>query len=157
MPFSVNQIRNAAVNVQGPLQKGHPADVKKELIQEESIDIDPAEGLHLPAEIVSARSLPQMSLKRDTEREGLRMTITKAVTETANRAPLYPILTIPEVASIESIVTSVLTSTTEETHLTSLHHRAPKGLRRALPYLPPMSSTERKVLLPKSDMPAPEC
>jgi hypothetical protein len=152
MPFSVNQIRNDVVHVQGPLRKGHPADVKKELIQEEGIEIDPTEGLHLPAEIASARDLPQMSHKRGTGREGTRMTTTKAVTETASPAPLHQILTIPAVANIGSIVTSVLIGTTEGTHLTSPHHRAPKDLRRAPPYLPQMSSSERKVLLPKSDL-----
>ena len=99
MAFSVNQIRNAVVNVQGPLQRAHHADVKKELIQEEAIDIDHAEGLPLPAEIVSARDLPQISQKRGTGREGPRMTITKAVTETASHAHLHPIRTIPAVAS----------------------------------------------------------
>ena len=99
MPFSVNQIRNAVVNVQGPLQKGRRANVKNELIQEERIDIDPAEGLHLPAEIVSARDLPQISQKRGTGSDGPSMTITKAVTETASHAHLHPIRTIPAVAS----------------------------------------------------------
>ena len=162
MPFSVNRLRNTAVvNVQGPLLRGHPiADVKIELIQEGGGDIDPADGLHLPLEIVSARDLPQMSQKRGTEsKEGPppRMTTTTAVTETASPAPLLPNRTTPAVASIGSTFTrSALTGTTEETR--PPQQRPPLDcLRRAPPpYLPPpsrssSSSEERRVLQPKSD------
>ena len=128
MPFSVNQRRKAVVIVHGPLQRSCPVDVMIEMIQEKATDIDPAEDLHLHAEIVSARDLSQMSLKRGTEKEGLRMTITLAVTETASCAPRLPILTTPEVVSTESIVTSVLTGTTEVTHHTSPHLRAQEDL-----------------------------